>query len=69
MPETLPILELTQSEIHKRLEEGARRRCSMSAADLIRFHKAGRLKNPGAVADLLALAHLLPDDDPLFVST
>ena len=69
MPQTPPVLELTKSQIHARLEEGAWRRCGMSAADLIRVYKEGRLKNPGAVIDLLSLAHLLTDDDPLFVST
>jgi len=69
MPKTEPILQLTQREIYERLEEGAQRRCGMSAADLIGFYKNGRLRNPGAVADLLSLAHLLRDDDPLFVST
>ncbi len=66
---TEPILQLTRSEIYKRLDEGAQRRCNMPAVDLIRLYKAGRLENPGAVIDLLSLAHLLPDDDPLFVST
>lgn len=69
MLKTPPVLELTKSQIYVRLEEGAQRRCSMSAAHLIRLYKEGRLKNPGAVIDLLSLAHLLPDDDPLFVST
>jgi hypothetical protein len=64
-----PVLELTKSQIYTRLEEGAQRRCRMSAADLIRLYKEGRLKNPGALIDLLSLAHLLTDDDPLFVST
>lgn len=69
MLKTEPILQLTQPEIYKRLEEGAQRRCGMSATRLIQLYKEGRLENPGAVIDLLSLAHLLPDDDPLFVST
>ncbi|MBI3030944.1 MAG: hypothetical protein HYY64_15675 [Candidatus Rokubacteria bacterium] len=69
MLKTEPVLQLTRSEIYQRLEAGARRRCGMPAADLIRLYNAGRLVNPGAIADLLSLAHLLPDDDPLFVST
>lgn len=69
MLKTEPVLQLTRRQIYERLEEGARRRCGMSAAELIRVYKEGRLENPGAVADLLSLAHLLTDDDPLFVST
>lgn len=60
------ILELTREEIIARIEEGARRRLSMSARDLVRKYRSGQLDEPGAVADLLALANLLPDNDPLF---
>jgi hypothetical protein len=33
---------------------------------MLRAYRAGRLDDPGRVADLLVLADLLPDDDPLF---
>jgi hypothetical protein len=61
------ILELTREEIVRRLEHGAQRRLHISAADLIAAYRAGRLEDPGAVADLLALASLLLESDPLFV--
>ena len=60
------VLELTREEIIERIEEGARRRLRMSAHDLVRKYRSGQLDEPGAVADLLALANLLPDNDPLF---
>jgi hypothetical protein len=39
----------------------------MSARELVDAYRAGRLEDPGAVADLLALASLLVETDPLFV--
>lgn len=59
------VLELTRGDIIDRIEQGARRRLGMSARELIRAYQAGRLDDPGRVGDLLALAALLPDDDPL----
>jgi hypothetical protein len=38
----------------------------MSAAEFIRAYRDGTLDEPGELADLLALAYLLPDEDPLF---
>ena len=38
----------------------------MSAMELIQAYRDGNLEEPGEVADLLALAYLLPDGDPLF---
>ncbi len=64
--ENVPILELTRDEILKRLEDGARRRLGMSAGDMLRAYRAGALADPGRVADLLGLADLLRDDDPIF---
>jgi len=60
------VLELTREEIIARIEEGAWQRLRMSARDLVRKYRSGQLDEPGAVADLLALANLLPDNDPLF---
>ncbi len=63
-----PVLELTRIEIVCRIEAGAQRRLKMTADEFVRAYKGGQIKEPGQVADLLALAHLLPDDDPLFVA-
>jgi hypothetical protein len=60
------ILELSRDEIVRRIERAAQRRLHISAQDLVRRYRAGKLKDPGSVADLLALANLLPDNDPLF---
>ena len=62
------VLELTREEIIARIEEGAWQRLRMSARDLVRKYRSGQLDEPGAVADLLALSNLLPDNDPLFAN-
>ncbi len=62
------ILELKRDEILTRLERGAQRRRGLSAQELVCRYRVGKLEDPCEVADLLALADLLPDDDPLFVA-
>jgi hypothetical protein len=61
------LIELTREQILERLEQGAQRRRGVSARELLQAYIAGRLEDPGAVADLLMLADLLPEDDPLLV--
>lgn len=63
----LPVFELSQDQIHREMEALAWSRLQMPAAKVVRAYHEGRLEDPGSVADLLALAHLLPADDPLFV--
>jgi hypothetical protein len=58
-------LELSRARIAGLIERGARERRGVSARALVRSYKRGRLKEPGEVADLLVLADLLPDDDPI----
>ena len=58
-------VELTRDRIARLLEEGARKRRGVSARRLVRSYKRGGLQEPGEVADLLVLADLLPDDDPI----
>lgn len=65
--ETNGILELTRDEIVRRIERGAQRRLKMSAQELVQAYRSGRLEDAGAVVDLLALASLLVESDPLFV--
>lgn len=60
------IVELTRDELASRLEEESLRRRGISARELLRAYRQGALADPGDVADLLALAGLLPEDDPLF---
>lgn len=57
---------LTREEIVTALDEGARRRRKISGPELVRSYRAGYLAEPGEVADLLVLADLLSDDDPIF---
>lgn len=57
-------IELSRDEIVDRLEEGARH-YGMTAAQMLRAYYVGDLEDPSAVADLLALASLLNDDDAL----
>ena len=56
---------LTREEIVRLVDEGARARRGTSGEELIRAYRAGRLKEPCAVMDLLGLAFLLDEDDPL----
>ena len=62
----VPVLELTREEIILRIEAEARRRRGLSAGGLLRAFKQGRLKDYGEVMDLLCLADLLAEDDPIF---
>lgn len=66
MVRTDSTIELTREEIVTRLEEGAKARRGMSARELVLTYRKGLLEDPGEVADLLALASLLPEEDPLF---
>lgn len=61
------LIELTREQIRERLERGAQKRRGMSARELLQAYMTGRLEDPGSVADLLVLADLLPEDDPLLV--
>jgi len=62
----LAVLELTRGEILTRIEKSAKQRGLLySAPELVRAYRDGRLDE--TVADVVALAALLPDDDPLFV--
>lgn len=61
-------LELSRGEIVRQLDREARRRLNISGEELVRQYRAGELKDCGNVADLLALASLLTEDDPLFVA-
>lgn len=60
-------LELTRDQILTRIELGSKQRLKLGAEDFVKSYRAGRLQDPAAVADLVALAALLNDDDPLFV--
>lgn len=61
-----PALYLNREQIVELLEQQAQQRLGRSARELLRDYRGGRLENPGDVADLLILADLLPDSDPLF---
>lgn len=65
MSEDGVVVELNRDEIVRRIEQGARCRLRMSADELVQAYRSGRLEDPGAVADLLALASLLSEGDPL----
>jgi hypothetical protein len=64
MVETPTTIEFTTEEIREQLDREADARCGMSGTDLLAAYNDGRLEDPGAVADLLALADLLGDDVP-----
>ena len=62
------VQELTRKEIIDLIDEHARTRRGISGEELLRSWRAGTLEAPGEVADLLALAELLPEDDPLLAA-
>ena len=59
-------LVLSREEIVARLEAGARERLGCDAAEMIARWRAGELTDAGEVGDLLVLADLLGEHDPLF---
>lgn len=68
MVTTIPALQLSRDEIADLVEREAQRRRGLSARQLLGAYRQGRLESPGDVADLLVLADLLPQDDPLFAA-
>jgi hypothetical protein len=44
------------------------RRLEMTPQQMVDAYREGSLDDPGMVSDLIALAFLLPNDDPLFVA-
>lgn len=63
-----PVLDLTRDQILAGIERGLKQRgLFYSAADLVQAYRDGRLGDPAAVADLIALTALLTDDDSPFV--
>lgn len=60
------VVELTRDEILEQIEDGARKRRGISAEAFVRAYHRGELPEPCEDADLLALAFLLPADDPIF---
>jgi imidazolonepropionase-like amidohydrolase len=58
------VRELSREEILTILEAGARRRLGVTAQAMLCAYRHGQLDDPGAVADLLVLADLLPPDEP-----
>ena len=59
------VRELAREEILAILEAGARSRLGMTAQAMLCAYRYGQLEDPGAVADLLVLADLIPPDDPV----
>jgi hypothetical protein len=66
--DSITTLELTRAQIAELLDREAQRRLGVPGHELVRRYRAGELKDCGKFADLLALANLLPEDDPLFAA-
>ena len=64
-----PPVDWTRDQILGFIEFQARKRRGISGAELLASYRAGTLESPGEVADLIALANLLLDDDPIFQPT
>jgi hypothetical protein len=58
---------LTRDEIVDMIDEHARKRRGYSARHLLRAYRTGRLDQPGEFGDLLCVAGLLDDDDPIWL--
>ncbi|MDP8932202.1 MAG: hypothetical protein M3O70_27460 [Actinomycetota bacterium] len=65
MATTNGTFELDRDEIIKRIDRGALARRGVTGEDLLAAYRGGWLEEPGEVADLLVLADLLADDDPI----
>ena len=50
------------------MERGAQRRRHLSAVEVIKRYRDGSLEDAGEVADVIVLATLLPEDDPIFAT-
>jgi len=63
-----PALELSRDQIVAQLEKESQRRLGMSADKFLLLYRLGRIPDPGSVGDLVVLADLLSDDDPLITA-
>ncbi len=68
LADTVHALDLSRDEIVQMLDEEAESRLGLTAAELLSRYRRGELEDVGDVADLLVIARLLPDDDPLFAA-
>jgi hypothetical protein len=59
---------MSRDEILHCIDAAAQQRLGMSGPAMLSAYRAGRLKNYGSVADVIVLANLLADDDPVFVA-
>ena len=60
------IIKRSRSDIVDMLETRARKRLGISAKQLLKKYRTGKLDDVGEVADLIVLSGLLPDNDPIF---
>lgn len=64
----MPTADLTRDEIVDEMERVAQHRRRLSAAEVLRQYRDGSLDDAGEIADVIVLATLLPEDDPLFAT-
>jgi hypothetical protein len=65
MPESVEVLELSRDEVVQQMDAAARRSLGMSGMAALQEFAHGRLEDPGEIAEILVLADLLADDDPV----
>lgn len=66
MTETESTVRFTRDELVQEIDEASRKAIGLSATRLARAYKAGTLKAPHRVADIIGLLSLLPSSDPIF---
>ena len=61
-------MQLTRDEVIAYMEREAKARRQISAAELVRAYREGKLHEPCEVMDILGYGFLLAPDDPLYVA-
>jgi len=60
------VQEVSRDEVIRVIDEMARQRRGVSAAELLCAYRSGKLQQTGDVADLLVYSDLLSPEDPIF---
>jgi len=59
-------ITMPRSRVVRHIDSEARKRLGMSAREMLRQYRSGKLRDVGRVADLIVWSDALADDDPIF---